>query len=76
MFEKLESDGWQFMCYRDNCPVFRKVENMRGHWCAIVGDDVLTITYDQALGFEPITEAGKLSRYLGAMLLPNSTRRV
>jgi len=70
MFDRLISDGWQFCGYSDGCPVFRKVENGRGNWCAIVEDDVLPITYDQARGFDAITNAGKLSRFLGKKLLP------
>lgn len=70
MFDNLIFDGWQFCGYREDCPIFRKVENGRGKWCAIVGGDVLPITYDQALGYDSITDIGRLSRFLGARLLP------
>lgn len=71
MFDKLISDGWQFMRYNDNCPVFRKVVDGRGKWCAIVNNEVQAITYEQGLGYEAITSAGRMSRKLGAMLLPH-----
>lgn len=54
--------------------LYRKIENGRGKWLA---EDTRTgeffpITYEQALGYEPIRPTGieKLSRELGKMLLP------
>ena len=57
--------------------IFRKLENGKGKWAAapmemgdVKYDDAFEITYDQARGFEPINNIGKLSRDLGKILLP------
>ena len=76
MFEKLISEGWQFIETREGCEIFRRVEAGRGRWCAIIGGKVEQITYDQALGYEALTSTGKLARKLGKALLPNSSQRV
>ena len=70
LFDKLISDGWKHCGYCDGCPVFRRIENGRGKWCAIVEGNVQPITYEQGLGYEPITSSGRLARFLGAKLLP------
>lgn len=59
-----------------NYQLFRKLENGKGKWAAApmeMGDvkynDAFEITYDQARGFEPISNIGRLSRDLGKILL-------
>lgn len=54
--------------------LYRKIENGKGKWIAedIKTGEIFPITYQQALGYEPIrpTEIESLSRQLGKMLLP------
>ena len=74
--EKLSADGWEEMWSPANhCQMFRKIENGRGKWLAAKDGEVFPITYEQALGYEPLTNGDKLARKLGEMLLPNSSRR-
>ena len=80
--ESLDLSGYEELTYplRDggkNYQLFRKLENGKGKWAAapmemgdVKYDDAFEITYDQARGFEPINNIGKLSRDLGKMLLP------
>ena len=76
MYDKMLSDGWQYCGMRNGYSLFRRIENGRGKWCIVMNDAVLPITYEQALGYEPITDTEKLSRKLGAVLLPHSSQRV
>lgn len=66
-YEKLNS------CIGKYC-LYRKLENGKGKWLAedCETGKIFPITYYQALGYEPIkpTNAEKLSRYLGKLLLP------
>lgn len=54
--------------------LYRKMVNGKGRWKAMdtKTGEVFDITYEQALGYEPIrpTEIEKLSIQLGKMLLP------
>lgn len=54
--------------------IYRKIVNGRGKWKAkeIETGKVIDITYEQALGYEPInpTPVEKLSMELGKILLP------
>lgn len=70
-------NNWQFTHYdtHDNAwRVYRKIENGRGYWKAVKGEapfcpeTARDITYQQALGYEPIEET--LSTMLGRILLP------
>lgn len=55
--------------------LYRKIENGKGKWIAEDSrtGEVFHITYEQALGYEPIrpTPIENLSRELGRKLLPN-----
>lgn len=54
--------------------LYRKIENDMGKWLAEDTEtgEVFPITYAQARGIKPIrpTDAEKMSRYLGKVLLP------
>ena len=54
--------------------LYRKIENGKGKWIAedSATGEIFPITYAQARGEEPIrpTEAEKLSKHLGKILLP------
>lgn len=40
------------------------------HYGEILENEMFSITYNQARGFEPIAKAGEMSKKLGALLLP------
>ena len=68
--------GYTLVSYSKNSryEIYRKIENGRGKWkakCAET-DKVIDITYEQALGYEPInpTPIEQLSMRLGKILLP------
>ncbi len=67
---KLTDDGYVLVSYIHQYPIYRKVVNGRGKWATIVCDSVKEITYEQALGREPITPVHALARKLGKLLLP------
>lgn len=56
--------------------LYRKIENGKGKWIAEDSrtGEVFRITYDQALGYEPIrpTQSELLAREVGRKLLPKS----
>ena len=56
--------------------LYRKIENGKGKWLAEDTEtgEVFPITYEQALGHEPIrpTPIENLSRQLGKILLPST----
>ena len=68
--------GYTLVSYSKNSryAIYRKIENGRGKWKAkcIETGEVINITYEQALGYEPInpTPVEQLSIRLGKMLLP------
>lgn len=62
--------------------LYRKIENGKGKWAAApytaVGepatDEAFEITYDQARGFEPLSNTGKLGKEIGKKVLPSSAK--
>ena len=68
--------GYTLISYSSNSlyAIYRKIENGRGKWKAkeIETGKVIDITYNQALGYEPInpTPIEQLSMKLGKILLP------
>lgn len=61
----------------DTYALLRKTEDGKTKWAAakyVNGipdeDNIFEITYEQARGFEPLTDTGKISRKLGKTLLP------
>lgn len=73
--EKINTDGYEKLsCGIGKYSLYRKIENGKGKWLAEDTEtgEVFSITYQQALGNEPIrpTEIEKLSRFLGEKLLP------
>lgn len=75
-----ELKEYEFVAYEHGYALYRKIVNGKGQWAAQDQDEKhppFRITYEQALGYEPIdkydSDVQKLSRELGRMLLPNST---
>ena len=68
--------GYTLISYSSNSryEIHRKIENGRGKWKAreLETGKVIDITYNQALGYEPInpTPIEQLSMKLGKILLP------
>lgn len=73
---KYDDDKWVQVDTIDGYAIYRKVIDGRGHWKAITPEgDEISITYAQALGYEPITSAKKMSKELGKKLLPKINER-
>lgn len=70
-YEYVTSISKSFVVYE----IYRKIENGKGKWIAedCETGEVFRITYDQALGYEPIrpTPIENLARELGRKLLPS-----
>ena len=74
----MESIGhYEFIDCRHGYNIYRTIANGRGCWRAVKTDGYgreigkpFRISYDQALGFEPIDEAQALGMILGNLLLP------
>ncbi len=63
--------GYNYIETRNGYEIYRKIVNGKGRWAAKRKDGVVfRITYDQALGHEPIDNTEALQMYLGKMLLP------
>lgn len=78
-----ELEEYELVAYERGYALYRKVVDGRGQWAAQDQDKKhppFRITYNQALGYEPIdkydSDVQKLSRDLGRMLLPNSTTNI
>lgn len=75
---KIDKAGYQEVGYSNNGKylLYRKLENGKGKWIAEDEQtgEVFPITYQQALGREPIrpTPIENLSRRLGKILLPST----
>lgn len=74
-YDLIDMTGWEEVYYSySGYYLYRKIENGKAKWLA--EDDrtseVFPITYQQALGYEPIrpTPIGNLARELGRILLP------
>ena len=71
-YEYVTSISKGFVVYE----IYRKIENGKGKWIAedCETGEVFRITYDQALGYEPIrpTQSELLAREVGRKLLPKS----
>lgn len=73
---KYDDDKWVQVDTIDGYAIYRKVIDGRGHWKAITPEgDEISITYAQALGYEPITSTKKMSKELGKKLLPKINER-
>lgn len=66
-------DGYEYVSTRKEYSIYRKIIDDKGHWKAKNQrtGEVFDITYEQALGYEGIDDAEKLSFELGRMLLPH-----
>lgn len=61
---------WNFITSRNGYSIYRKFVNGKGKWKAKKEDtgEIFDITYNQALGYEGIDNAEKLSIELGKLL--------
>lgn len=73
-YNLIDMTGWEEVCGISGYDLYRKIENGKGKWLAedIGTGEVFPITYQQALGYEPIrpTIIENLARELGRILLP------
>ena len=65
--------GFEQAGYRKNYDFYRKLINGKGKWYAVDTKDgrVFPITWDQAVGYEPIDSTEGMAMKLGSMLLPH-----
>ena len=73
-FERiLRDDGYTYVSRVGNFDTYRKIEHGKGKWIAedVRTGEFFSITYEQALGYEPInpTPIENLARQLGKILL-------
>ena len=74
----MENTSYEFIECRNGYNIYRAIIDGKGHWKAIKADGMtgtetgepFTITYEQALGREPIDNSSVLSMFLGRILLP------
>lgn len=77
-YDLIDMTGWEEIGSIEGYYLYRKIENGKGKWLAEVNErgnrsgKMLSITYEQALGYEPIktTPIKNLARELGRILLP------
>lgn len=68
--KQLRDEGYEFVGYTSDIPVFRKIVKKHGKWAAIVNEKPIKISYEQARGLEPITREQAMRMKLGKLLLP------
>ena len=62
-------NGYKYIETRNGYEIYRKIVNGKGRWAAKRADGyVFRITYNQALGFEPLDSEEALRMYLGNKL--------
>lgn len=71
--QELIDAGFEQAGYRKNYDFYRKLINGKGKWYAVDTKDgrVFPITWDQAVGYEPIDSTEGMAMKLGGMLLPH-----
>lgn len=71
--QELIDAGFEQAGYRKNYDFYRKLINGKGKWYAVDTKDgrVFPITWDQAVGYEPIDSTEGMAMKLGSMLLPH-----
>lgn len=71
--QELIDAGFEQAGYRKNYDFYRKLINGKGKWYAVDTKDgrVFPVTWDQAVGYEPIDSTEGMAMKLGSMLLPH-----
>ena len=62
--------GYVYVTSRRGYDIYRKIVNGKGKWKAVKDGKEMDITYNQALGYEPLDNAEALGMELGRILLP------
>lgn len=62
--------GYEYVSSRRGYNIYRKIVDGKGKWKAEKDGKEIDITYNQALGYEPLDNAEALGMELGRMLLP------
>ena len=70
VFDEILDNGYEYVASRRGYDIYRKIINGKGYWKAKKEGKIKDITYQQALGYEPIDNAESLGMELGKMLLP------
>lgn len=61
---------YEYITSRRGYNIYRKIVDGKGKWKAEKDGKEMDITYNQALGYEPLDNAEALGMELGRMLLP------
>ena len=62
--------GFEYVSSKRGYDIYRKIVDGRGKWKAVKDGKEMDITYDQALGYEPLDNAEALGIKIGKILLP------
>lgn len=63
-------NAFEYVSSRSGYDIYRKIVNGKGKWKAEKDGIEMDITYEQALGYEPLDNAEALGMELGRILLP------
>lgn len=71
--DELEANGFEHAGYRKQYDFYRKLVDGKGKWYAVDTKEgkVFPITWDQAVGYEPIDSTEGMAMKLGSILLPH-----
>lgn len=65
-------EGYEEISGRRGYTFYRKIVNGKGKWKAKTpAGEIIDITYEQALGYEPLDNAEAIGKWLGSKLLPH-----
>lgn len=62
--------GYEYVTNRRGYSLYRMIVDGKGKWKAVKDGKEMDITYNQALGYEPLDNAEALGMELGRILLP------
>ena len=61
---------FEYITSRRGYNIYRKIADGKGKWKAVKDGKEMDITYNQALGYEPLDNAEAIGIELGKILLP------
>ena len=66
----IEKEEFEYVSSRRGYNIYRKIVDGKGKWKAEKDGIEIDITYEQALGYEPLDNAEAIGMELGRILLP------
>lgn len=66
----IEKEEFEYVSSRRGYNIYRKIVDGKGKWKAEKDGIDIDITYEQALGYEPLDNAEAIGMELGRILLP------